>query len=51
MPVVLAGHKCDYREARMIQKETAMALAEELHAQYFETSVIGDDGKERDSTR
>ena len=46
IPVVLAGHKCDYVDARMIEKKTAMALAEEMNAQYFETSVIGEDGKE-----
>ena len=30
VPKVLAGHKCDYVDARMIPKEIAMGLAEEM---------------------
>ena len=43
---MVAGHKCDYVDARMIKRETAMALAEKMNAQYFETSVIGEDGQD-----
>ncbi|KAI8789226.1 GTP-binding protein Rit2 [Biomphalaria glabrata] len=39
IPIIIAGNKCDLEHKRKVKSEEAMALAQQLGCQYYETSA------------
>jgi small GTP-binding protein len=44
IPLILIGNKCDLDTEREVLRETAIRVAENLHANYLETSALSGEG-------